>query len=130
GGTRERRSLSENSAKAKEPRSASVALSFRGGRGETWTRTGFPIRPSNVRVYQFHHPGPASLLMPITSRPSAAPGSEPERPVPERSERARSRRWVAAELHPALRPVEARSESRVALLPASGFVPGHGCPTT
>ena len=28
-----------------------------GAEGGTRTRTGFPTRPSNVRVYQFHHFG-------------------------------------------------------------------------
>src|ERR1041385_4708230 len=32
----------------------------RGAEGGTRTPTGFPIRPSNVRVYQFHHFGKES----------------------------------------------------------------------
>ncbi len=33
-----------------------------GAEGGTRTRTGFPTRPSNVRVYQFHHFGAAAII--------------------------------------------------------------------
>ena len=32
-----------------------ISIGIYGGDGETRTLTGFPIRPSNVRVYQFRH---------------------------------------------------------------------------
>src|SRR5215210_2617398 len=37
------------------PRVSSHNENYFGGDGETRTLTGYPIRPSNVRVYQFRH---------------------------------------------------------------------------
>ena len=36
---------------------ANLSEGFNGAGDENRTRKGLPTRPSNVRVYQFHHPG-------------------------------------------------------------------------